>query len=59
MRNQIIKETKNVRQMHQRKLIKTIEEFEMMKNGLINVFNIPIADQTEMMHYRDYRRRCV
>ena len=30
---------------HPRKLINTREELEMMKNGLLEMFNIPINDQ--------------
>ena len=28
----------------------------MMKNGLINVLNLPITDQTEIMNYKDCKR---
>ena len=29
---------------------------EMMKNGLIQVFNLPITDRREIMKYKDCRR---
>ena len=35
---------------------KTREELEMMKNGLTNVFNLPMTDHTEIMNYKDCRR---
>ena len=41
---------------HKRKLINTREELEMMKNGLINMFNIPITDHEEIINVQDYRR---
>ena len=39
-----------------KKLIKTREEVEMMKNGLIDVFNLPITDQSKLIKYKDCRR---
>ena len=42
--------------MHQRKLINTREELEMMKHGLINVFNLPMTDHAEMMNFMECRR---
>ena len=32
-----------------KELIKTWEELEMMKNGLVNVLNLPITDHKEIM----------
>ena len=37
--------------------INTREELEMTKNGLINVFSLPITDHEEIINVRDYRRR--
>ena len=37
-------------------LIKTREELEMMKNGLINVFNLSITNHTEIMNFKNCRR---
>ena len=42
---------------HPRRLINTREELEIMKNGLINMFNIPITDHEEIINVQDYRRR--
>ena len=52
-KKQIIKKTKK---MHQRKLINTREELEMMKNGLLEMFNLPINDHAEMMNVMECRR---
>ena len=41
----------------QRKLLNTIEELEMRKNGLINVYNISITDHEEIVNVQDYRGR--
>ena len=30
---------------------------EMVKNGLINVYNIPMTDLEEIINFQDYRRR--
>ena len=46
-KNQIInkiKKTKEIGKICKKKLINTREELEMMKNGLINVFNIPSSE---------------
>ena len=53
MKKQIIKKTKKI---HQRKRINTREELEMMKNGLLETFNRPINDHTEMMNVMECRR---
>ena len=42
--------------MHQRKLINTREELEMMKNGLLEMFNLPITDHMEMKNFMECRR---
>ena len=42
--------------MHQRKLINTREELEMMKNGLLEMFNLPITDHAEMRNVMECRR---
>ena len=47
---------KKVRQIHPRKLINSREELEMMKNGLLEMFNILINDQNEMMNFKNNRR---
>ena len=41
---------------HHRKLIKTREEVEMMKNGLIDVFNVPMTNHTKRMNFMECRR---
>ena len=45
-------EMKKVRQIHPKKLINTREELEMMKNGLLEMFNVPIDGQNEIMHFK-------
>ena len=42
--------------VYKKKIIKTREELEMVKNGLIEVFNLPITDRREIMKYKDCRR---
>ena len=42
--------------MYKKKLIQTREEVEMMKNGLIDVFNLPITYQSKLIEYKDCRR---
>ena len=44
---------------HPRKLINTREGGEMIKNGLINMFNIPITNHEEIINVQDYRRRSI
>ena len=51
-----IKKTKEIGKIYKKKLIKTREELEMMKNGLIDVCNLPITDQSKLMKYKDCRR---
>ena len=51
-----IKKTKEIGKIYKKKLLKTREEVEMMKNGLIDVFNLPITDQSKFMKYKDCRR---
>ena len=46
-------------QIHPRKLINTREELEMMRNGLLEMFNIPINDQNEMMKFKNNRRNLI
>ena len=50
-------ESKKMRRMHPRNLIKTQEKYEMMNNGLISVLNIPMTNDKEIRNSRDYRRR--
>ena len=52
-KKQIIKKTKK---MHQIKLINTREELEMMKNGLLEMFNLPMTDHAEMRNIMECRR---
>ena len=42
--------------MYQRKRINTREELEMMKNGLLEMFNLPITDHAEGMNATECRR---
>ena len=56
VKNQVIQKIKQIGKLHQKKIINTKEELEMMKIGLINVFNLPITEQTETMNYEDCRR---
>ena len=44
---------------HPRKLRNTREGVEMMKNGLINVFSLPITNHEEIINIQDYRRRSI
>ena len=41
---------------HHRKIIKTREEVEMMKNGLTDVFNVPMTNHAERMNFMECRR---
>ena len=41
---------------HHRKIIKTREEVEMMKNGLTNVFSVPMTNHAERMNFMERRR---
>ena len=41
---------------HPRKLINTREQLEMMKNGLLEMFNVLINDQNEIMNFKNNRR---
>ena len=47
---------RKTKKMRQRKLINTREELEMMKNGLIDVFYLPVTDQNKMMNFMECRR---
>ena len=51
--------TKKMRQMHQRKLIKTQEELEMMNNGLVNVLNILSTEHRELGNFKNNRRSLI
>ena len=44
-----------MRQMHQRKLIKTQEELEMMNNGLVNVLNILSTEHRKISNFKNCR----
>ena len=58
-KNRIIKKNKKTEEMgkvYKKKLITTRVELEMVKNGLIEVFNLPITDRREIMKYKDCRR---
>ena len=48
--------TKEIRKIHRKKIINTREELEMMKNGLLEMFNIPINGQNEIMKFKNNRR---
>ena len=52
------KKTKKIRKICRRK-INTREELEMMKNGLIKVFNLPITDHEAVSytHLDVYKRQ--
>ena len=50
-------ESKKMRRMDPRNLIKTKEEMEMMNHGLIDINNIPITNKKEIMNARDYGSR--
>ena len=41
---------------HHRKIIKTREEVEMMKNGLTNVFSVQMTNHAERMNFMECRR---
>ena len=56
VKNTIIKKTKKIGKICKKELIKKREELEMMKNGIINVLNLPITDHTEIMNFKDCRR---
>ena len=43
---------KKIRKTCRKKIINTKEELEMMKGGLINVFNLPINEQRELIKFR-------
>ena len=51
-----MKKTREIGKVYKKKIIKTREELEMVKNGLIEVFNLPITDRIEIMKYKDCRR---
>ena len=51
--------TKKMRQIHQRKLIKTREELEMMNNGLINVLNILSIEHREIGNFKNNQRSLI
>ena len=53
---QLEKNTKEIGKIRQKELIKTGEELEMMKTGLVNVLNLPITDHTEIMKFKNCRR---
>ena len=42
-----------------KELIKTREEWEMVKNGLGNVFNLSITNHTEIMNYKNCSRSLI
>ena len=46
------KKTKKIRKTCRKKIINTREELEMIKGGLINVFNLPINEQRELIKFR-------
>ena len=48
-------EMKTEKRRH-RKIIKTREEVEMMKNGLTNVFSVPMTNHAERMNFMECRR---
>ena len=48
-----------VRQMHQRKLIKTREEWEMMNNGLVTVLNILSTEHRRVSIFKNNQRSLV
>ena len=50
-----IKKTKEIGKIYIKKLIQTREEVEMVKRGLIDVFNLTITDQSKLMKYKDCR----
>ena len=50
-------ESKKMRRMDPRNLIKTKEEMEMMNHGLIDVNNISITNKREIMNARNYVSR--
>ena len=54
-----IKETRNLGKICKRKLINTREEVEMRKNGLLEMFNLPITDQNEIMNFKNNRRNLI
>ena len=51
--------TKKMRQIHQRKLIKTREELEMMNNGLVNVLNILSTEHRKISNFKNNRRSLI
>ena len=53
------RKTKKIRKICRKKIINTIEELEMMKNELINMFNIPITNHGEIINVKEYRRRSI
>ena len=48
--------TKEIRKIYRKKIINTREELEMMKNGLLTMFNLPMTDHAEMMNFKNNRR---
>ena len=46
------KKTKEIRKTCRKKIINTREEWEMITDGLINVFNLPINEQRELIKFR-------
>ena len=55
VKNQIIKKTKKIRKIWRKELINTWEGLKM-KNGLVNVLNLPGADHREIINVKNYRR---
>ena len=48
-----------MRKMHQRKLINTREEWEMVNHGLVNVLNILSKEYRKVCNFKNNRRRLI
>ena len=50
---------KKMRQMHQKKLINTREEGELINNGLVNVLNILSTEHRRVSNFKNNRRTLI
>ena len=56
VKKQINKKTKERRIIRPKKIKNTREILEMIKGGLITVFNLPINEQRELIKFKNYRK---
>ena len=58
-KNQIIPKTKKIGKICPNKKRNTREGMEMIKDGLVNIFNLPINEQRELIKFKNYRQNLI